>query len=183
MIKKIIVSIFASLFLMPSVVADQNDFFDLYYAQMGSCATQNLNFNAARFSKISLNKKSEHGLDLYLQLILFIKPDGSYRVRVQEMGLVSCANTNEGEVCSYRPYPETKKLMASTFHTENKSLIFAGLGTLTKIRDDYPWQGFLLQISDEFPHLEAHGQKVIGGKVQVNFNEFDQNSARICRSL
>lgn len=155
-------------------------FSDLLYAQNGSCEAHNLNFNAARFSKIDLKRKSIHNLDLYLQVIFFIREDGTAKMRTVELGLTGCKDSPQGEVCGYRPYSETKKLTSITYKLQNEKLIIEGIGEITKIRDDIPWLGFELVVSDDFPVTEARQQKVMGGKVQVNFNEFDQNAMKLC---
>lgn len=160
-------------------------FVDLAYEAQGSCEAKNLSFNAARFSKINLFKKRD-GMDVYLQVILFLNPDGSARMRTQEMGLGACQTHPEhGEICSYRPFNDTKKLSETiwmvTETADNAFIEVPGLGIITKIRDDFPWLGFNLAVSPDFLYPEAQGQNIIGGKVQVNFNQFDQNVGRICQ--
>lgn len=145
---------------------------DIKYEQIGSCETNNLSFNAARFSKINLNRTRD-GLDLYLQLIFFFKEDGLVNVRTQEMGLAGCNTTSQGEVCSYRPYSDTKKLLHYTWTISADEIIIENLGSIKKIRDDFPWLGFELSFLNFFP-------KTIGGKVQINVNDQDQNTARLC---
>ncbi len=160
-------------------------FVDLAYEAQGSCEASNLSFNAARFSKINLFKKRE-GFDVYLQVILFLNPDGSARMRTQEMGLGACQTHPEhGEICSYRPFNDTKKITETIWMVSESEVAIhvdvPGLGSITKIRDDFPWLGFNLAISSDFIYPEAQGQNIIGGKVQVNFNQFDQNVSRICQ--
>lgn len=153
---------------------------DLKYFESGSCQTGNLSFNAARFSKIALAKKRED-LDVYLQTILFINEDGQVKIRTLELGLAGCKDTPQGEVCSYRPFNDTKKMYSSTWNATDDLLSVEGFGQIKKIRDDFPWRGFELTISQNFPNDVVRGIHSIGGKVQVNFNEHDQNSAIICR--
>ena len=49
-----------------------SNFQEIQYGSQGSCEKNNLLFNAARFTKIDLNRKSEHDLPMYLQVILFL---------------------------------------------------------------------------------------------------------------
>lgn len=152
----------------------------LIYAQSGSCETNNLAFNAGRFSKIDL-KKTRDDLNLYLQIILFVEESGEVRLRTIEQGLVGCKETAQGQVCSYKPYNDTKKLYQSSWSLLNDELVIDGLGSIKVTRPDYPWAGFELTIGEGFPYAESVGAKVIGGKVQVNFNKDDKNVARLCQ--
>lgn len=154
---------------------------DLSYFSIGSCETHDLNFNAARFTKIDLEQKRD-GLDLNLQIILFLQEDGVANFRLQEMGLVGCQlDANKNEICSYRPYPDTKKMLTTSWLISGDQLIVQNIGTITKIRDDFPWLGYNLSIGSDFPYEIAHGKNIIGGKVQINFNNIDQNVVKICR--
>lgn len=153
---------------------------DLKYAQMGSCETKNLSFNAARFGKIPLGIKRD-GLDVYLQMIIFFSDEGALRMRTMEMGLVGCKMTPQGEVCGYRPYSESKTLEVATWIEENNSLVIPGLGRLEKIRDDFPWLGFKLTFNADYPNPVLRSVESIGGKVQVNFNSDDKNVSQLCQ--
>lgn len=154
-------------------------FVDIAYQEMGSCEGKNLTFNAARFSRIPLQKRRDD-LDLYYQVILFITDDGKVNVRSTEMGLVGCQQTNQGEVCSYRPYPETKTLRTLDWSLMGNKLVIHGLGKIEKIRDDFPWLGFRFTFNDDLADPVLRSVSAIGGKVQVNFNKDDVNSARLC---
>jgi len=145
---------------------------DLNYYSIGSCETSNLSFNAARFSKFNLSKQRD-GLDLYLQMILFFNnADESVVVRTMEMGLVNCQMTKDGQVCSFRPYGDTKKLFTKKYFIFNDKILIEDIGEIVKIRDDFPWMGYQLN-SIEF------GES-LGGKVQINFNHQDINVGRMC---
>ena len=165
-------------------------FQEIQYVSQGSCEQNNLLFNAARFTKIDLNKKSEHDLPMFLQVILFLSDDGQVRIRTQEMGLVQCqTHPTQGETCSYRPYPETKKLLTSSWtHSNdqtndltNDQIQIDHLGSIRRIRPDQPWIGFELTLSDVLSYPQLQEFKVIGGQVLVNFNRDDQNVARLCK--
>jgi hypothetical protein len=139
---------------------------------MGSCETKNLSFNAARFSKFKLNKKRDD-LELYLQMILFFdQAENRVIVRTMELGLVECRVTNDGNVCSFRPYNETKKIFTKDYQIIENKIVIEELGEIIKVRDDYPWQGY------EF-NSSIFGQS-LGGKVQINFNHQDINVGRLC---
>ena len=129
------------------------EFNDLKYQAMGSCLENNLSFNTARFTKIDLKTKRDN-LDIYLQILLFINDDGLVRVRTQEMDLVNCQldPQTRAQVCSFKPYPETKKIFETNWAFENENLVISKIGSISKIRDDYPWLGFELQISDDFSY-------------------------------
>lgn len=145
---------------------------DLNYFSIGSCETKNLSFNAARFSKFKLNKMRD-GLELYLQMILFFnQTDNSVIVRTMELGLVECRDTNDSNVCSFKPFNDTKKLFTKNYQTNDSKIVIEEMGEISKIRDDFPWQGFVFQSS-------IFGQS-IGGKVQINFNHQDINVGRLC---
>lgn len=145
---------------------------DLKYYSIGSCESKNLSFNAARFSKFKLNKQRDD-LELYLQMILFFDHvNNSVIVRTMELGLVECKVTSDGNVCSFRPYNDTKKIFTKNYHSNENKIIIEDFGEITKIRDDYPWQGF------EF-NSSIFGQS-LGGKVQLNFNHQDTNVGRLC---
>lgn len=152
----------------------------LVYGQNGSCETNNLTFNAGRFSKIDL-KKIRDNLNVYLQIILFIEENGEVKLRTTEQGLVSCKETQQGTVCSYRPFNDTKKIYQSSWNITNDELIIDHLGTIKIIRPDFPWTGYELTIAEGFLYPESVGEKVIGGKVQVNFNKDDKNIASLCQ--
>ncbi len=155
-------------------------FQDIAYVQIGSCETGNLNFNTARFSKIPLNRTRED-LEIYLQIIIFIQENGVASFRVQEMGLISCRQTNEGEICGYKPFNDTKKLFITTWTAKNEDeIVVDGIGLITKIREDYPWLGFNLKFSEKFYEEVVRNKDFIGGKIQVNFNHEDRNVSRIC---
>jgi hypothetical protein len=158
-------------------------FIDLKYQSMGSCLENNLSFNTARFTKIDLKTKRDN-LDIYLQILLFFNDDGLVRVRTQEMGLVSCQldPQTSAQVCSFKPYPETKKIFETNWAFENENLVISKIGSISKIRDDYPWLGFELLISDDFSYEIARYTSVIGGKVQINIDQYDTNTARICKN-
>lgn len=152
---------------------------EIMYQELGSCAGRNLTFNAARFSKIPLQKRRDD-LDIYYQMILFITDDGLVNVRGTEVGLVGCQQTNQGEVCSYRPYPETKTLKTLNWSVSENHLVIHGLGRIEKIRDDFPWLGFKFTFNSDLADPVLRSVSVTGGKVQVNFNKEDVNSARLC---
>jgi hypothetical protein len=154
---------------------------DIKYFKMGSCEEHNLAFNAARFSKIPLGFKRDN-LDIYLQMILFFSDEGIVTVRTTEMGLAGCQQTDQGEVCSYRPYPDTKIRYQSTWNELTPGLIsIAGLGSIQKIRDDYPWLGFKFTFNANYSYPVLRDVVSVGGKVQINFDESDRNVVLICR--
>lgn len=153
---------------------------EMKYDQMGSCETGNLSFNAARFNKIPLGFKRDN-LDIYLQMIFFFSDEGDVRVRTMEMGLAGCQSTPQGEVCSYRPYPQTKVLETATWIEEENVLEVSGYGRIIKIRDDYPWQGFKFTFNADYSNPVLRSVESIGGKVQVNFNFDDKNVSQICK--
>jgi len=134
------------------------EFSDIKYQSYGACSSNNLSFNTARFTKINLGFKRDN-LDIYLQILLFINDDGIVRVRTQEMGLVECKNDsqNGGEICSFKPYSSTKKLFESKWSYEQNRLVIEGVGSITKIRDDFPWLGFELTIASDF-HMKWPGK-------------------------
>lgn len=154
-------------------------FQEILYQELGSCEGKNLTFNAARFSKIPLQRKRDE-LDLYYQMILFITEDGRVNVRGTEMGLVGCQQTTQGEVCSYRPYPDTKTMRTLSWTLSGDFLMIPGLGRIEKIRDDYPWLGFQFTFNEDIDDPVLRSVSATGGKVQVNFNKDDVNSARLC---
>lgn len=154
---------------------------DIKYTQMGSCEEHNLAFNAARFSKIPLGFKRDN-LDIYLQMILFFSDDGVVKVRTMQMGLAGCQSTHQGEVCSYRPYNDTKILIPSTWSEISSGVIsIAGLGSIQKIRDDFPWLGFKLIFNEDYSDPVLRSVQSVGGKVQINFDDSDRNVVLICR--
>ncbi len=159
-----------------------SSFQEIQYGSQGSCEQNNLLFNAARFTKIDLNKKSEHDLPMYLQVILFLNENGQARIRSQEMGLVQCqTHPTQGETCSFRPYPETKKLQTSAWTYQDNQIQIDQLGSISRIRPDQPWIGFELTLSNVISYPQLTDFKVIGGQVLVNFNQDDQNVARLCK--
>lgn len=179
--KKLLISLLLSLIYSFSNTAYSMDWeSDILYSQIGSCENNNLAFNAARFTKMPLHKTRD-GLELYLQLIVFIKANGSFRTRIIEQGLGSCQTTKEGEVCSYRPYPDTKQFIEGTYLVNNDKIILPKIGTITKIRDDYPWQGYNIELSSDFLYEDLSSQNFLGGKIQINFNDQDTNVSRICK--
>jgi len=186
---KLLIGIIVFLFVVYTQAFPQS-FQEIQYVSQGSCEQNNLLFNAARFTKIDLNKKSEHDLPMFLQVILFLSDDGQVRIRTQEMGLVQCqTHPTQGETCSYRPYPETKKLLTSSWtHSNdqtndltNDQIQIDHLGSIRRIRPDQPWIGFELTLSDVLSYPQLQEFKVIGGQVLVNFNRDDQNVARLCK--
>lgn len=145
---------------------------DLNYYSIGSCETKNLTFNAARFSKFKLNQQRD-GLDLYLQMILFFdQANQQVIVRTMEMGLVECQMTKDGNVCSFRPYNDTKKLLTKFYQVIDQKIVVDDFGEIIKVREDFPWLGY------EF-NSPIYGQS-LGGKVQINFNHQDINVGRLC---
>jgi hypothetical protein len=159
------------------------EFFDIKYQTMGSCSENNLSFNTARFTKIDLKTKRDD-LDLYLQILLYINDDGLVRVRTTEMGLVACKMDPQstGQICSFKPYPDTKKIFETRWDYVDQKLVIEHVGSISKIRDDFPWLGFELKISDDFPYEIARDSLVVGGKVQINVDQYDTNTARICKN-
>lgn len=184
LVMKNLIFIYTFLISLSAFSADfPQNFIDLKYQTIGSCQTNNLSFNTARFTKIDLKTKRD-SLDIYLQILLFINDDGQLRVRTQEMGLVNCQldpQTN-AQVCSFKPYPETKKIFETNWTLINDNLVINQIGSISKIRDDFPWLGFELKISDDFSYEIARRSSVIGGKVQINVDQYDTNTARICKN-
>ncbi len=175
------INLFLSFLFSRDIFADNvnSKFKEIFYTKIGSCETKDLSFNTARFSKIPLNRQRDD-LELYLQLILFLHSSGEVTLRAQEMGLISCRQTNDGEVCGYRPFSDTKKIIKSFWIELENELSIEKIGTIIKIRDDFPWLGFSLKMDKNFFEVSARDKSFIGGKVQVNFNHEDLNVARIC---
>lgn len=145
---------------------------DLAYFSQGSCESKNLSFNAARFSKFKLNKTRDD-LELYLQMILFFdQASNQVIVRTMEMGLVECKVTSDGNVCSFRPYNDTKKLLIKNYQVSDRKILVEDFGEIIKVRDDFPWLGYEFSSS-------IYGQ-ILGGKVQINFNHQNINVGRLC---
>lgn len=153
---------------------------DLAYSQNGSCEIGKMSFNASRFSKINLNKKRA-GLDVYLQVILFLKDNNQASYRKLELGLIGCNETEQGPVCGYKNFNDTLEFVETTWSETEDSLKVDGLGAIKKIREDYPWLGYELSISEEFDREEARGSQTIGGKVGINFNDVGWSASKICR--
>jgi|GEM_PF-887999 len=151
-------------------------FKEIEYASIGSCETNNLSFNAARFSKIPTHEVRD-GLEVYLQIILFLHPDQNASIRVMKQGLIGC---NE-KVCSYKPFLDTKKIFHASWNWLDEKMNIPMLGTIEKIRDDFPWLGFKLKTNNDFLIDEARNLEVIGGKIQINFNLLDVNVVTICK--
>jgi hypothetical protein len=153
---------------------------DLGFSQNGSCELANLSFNASRFNKINLNKK-RNDMDVYLQVILFLKENNQAIYRSQEVGLIECKETTEGPICSYFPFNDTKVFIKTTWSVTDEILSVSKLGDIKKIRDDFPWLGYELTISNDFIVETAHGNQSIGGKIELNFNDTGRSASRICR--
>lgn len=152
----------------------------LAYEQIGSCAEGNLGYNASRFTNINLQKTRDE-YDVYLQLIVYLKNDGTAYLRTQEVGLVQCDSTPEGDVCTHWPFSDTRKFLVTSWEVNGDSINILNVGQLTKIRDDFPWLGYQIKMSEKFSILEARNAESIGGKVQVNFNEYGINTVWTCK--
>jgi hypothetical protein len=113
-------------------------------------------------------------------MIFFFSDGGVVKLRTMEMGLIGCQQTPQGELCSYRPYPETKVLADLSWIDEGEELKISGLGRLRKIRDDLPWRGFQFIFNEDVVDPVLRSTMSVGGKVQVNFDRDDMNSARLC---
>lgn len=172
---------FASFLAIGSVVAADLPQWasPLGYEQIGSCADNNLGYNASRFTGISLDETRDD-YDLYLQLIIYLKNDGSAYLRTQEVGLLECKDTPEGKVCAHWPYNDTREFITTTWSEVNESIVIANVGTITRVREDFPWMGYNIKLSDSFPIEKARNAESIGGKIQVNFDEHGVNTGRIC---
>lgn len=181
--KNIVIAV-CSLFAIGSVVAAELPQWasPLAYEQIGSCADHDLGFNAGRFTGIKLDGTRD-GYDLYLQLIVYLKNDGTAYVRTQEVGLIECNETPEGKACAHWPYSYTKKFISTTWSEVDNSIVIADVGTITRVRDDFPWLGYNIKVSDSFPIEIARSAESIGGKIQVNFDEYGVNTGTICKTI
>lgn len=147
----------------------------VFSSQLGSCETHDLNFKALRFTKIAL--KSETG-NLFLRVILFIRPDNTQAVRLTTQELLGCQTSQSGsEICSYRPlsnqWIESRWLKDQSTGT----LDVGGVGLLSY---DVDTSEISIRFKEDFSFPEVVGPSFPGSMILVNFNDQGINVQKLC---
>ncbi len=165
--------IFILLLLTQNVFA-QNDWEkDVFMSSVGSCKSNNLNFNALRFTKIPLNLDN-----VFLRIILFVRPDNTQAIRLTTQELLGCQTSSNGaKICSYRPL---KNFWYEAHWNNNlESLEMGDFGVLSKSSSDGIYS---LRLPQTFQYPEVSGKTIFGNMVLVNFDDHGVNTANLCKS-
>ena len=137
--------------------------------ELGACETNNLSFTAMKFYKIPLEETYEDR-PVHLRILFFFNDDYSVVTRLTKQALISCQTLPSGdEACAYRPLSD-QWLPSTSFSTRNLT-IKTELGQISWINPENSNRGFQIKLNEK---------SFNGGMVQVNFNQFGVNAAKIC---
>lgn len=137
--------------------------------EMGSCETNNLSFTAMKFYKIPLNETFED-LPVHLRILFFFNTDYSVITRLTKQALISCQTLPSGDqACAYKPIAD--QWLPPTPFSSKDLTIETEVGQINWINPENSNRGF---------QITLNGKSFSGGMVQVNFNQFGVNTAKIC---
>lgn len=160
-----------------TVAAQPQWLVDSYTQEYGSCKLKNLFFSALRINKIALGTKWQDK-DVYLRLVLFMQPDGTYTARLNEQALLGCRNNSEGEeVCTFKPL--TNAWTKGSWSMMGDSVNVEGIGVLTK-EGDVRYRDYQVHFNNDFSYPQAAAQAFKGPMILVNFDSNGVNSTTIC---
>lgn len=172
----LICSLFSCVVLNASAKSTPNDFdwvANVMMKKLGSCQTHDLNFRALRFTKISLQS------NLFLRVILFLRPNNSVAVRLTTQELLGCQTSSSGtEVCSYRPL--TNSWSESLWSMSNNEIYIGALGL---IHGDLTSNVLSLSFAADFPIAEIANSTHQGSMVAVNFDDRGVNTQKLCQEI
>lgn len=171
----ILILIFLSLGLNSvALSADVDWHTQILMSRVGSCQSGNLHFRALRFTKIPLNSALNN---LFLRVILFIRPNNTEAVRLTTQELLGCqTSTNGGEVCSYRPVSDA--WFESSWEREGSGIRFGAVGLLNYNSFESKLE---LAFHPDFAIPEVQGKVFFGNMVSVNFSDLGINTQKICQ--
>lgn len=148
----------------------------IFMSQTGSCEGQNLNFRALRFTKIPLISENNN---LFLRIILFVRPDNTLAIRTTIQELITCQTSSSGsEICSYRPISNS---WAESSWNKNNLTQNVDLDHLGNIH--FENSELSIHFSADYEMPEVAGKNFNGSMVLVNFDDHGVNTANLCKSL
>lgn len=149
----------------------------VFMKKSGSCESQNLSYEVMRFTKIPLLKVGNDSKNLFLRIILFIRPNNTQVIRLTTQELLGCQFDSVGnEICSYRPL---ENAWLESKWSENGDLVdLHTAGMLSHENGVY-----FLHLPADFFYPELRGKTVTGKMVFVNFDDHGVNTSKLCSSL